>query len=45
MSTPENPDPVDFGADEDDVAIDEALEALTSGMSLTATAEENEALG
>jgi hypothetical protein len=45
MSTPDNPDPVDFGVDEDDAAIDEALEALTSGMSLTATAEENEALG
>jgi hypothetical protein len=45
MSTPDNPDPVDFGTDEDDAAIDEALEALTSGMSLTATAEEDEELG
>ena len=45
MSTPDNPDPVDFGADEDDAAIDEALEALTSGLSLTATAEEDEELG
>jgi hypothetical protein len=45
MSTPDNPDPVDLGADEDDAAIDEALEALTSGMPLTATAEEDEELG
>ena len=45
MSTPDNPDPVDLGADADDAAIDEALEALTSGMSLTATAEEDEAIG
>lgn len=44
MSTPDNPDPADFGADEDDAAIDEALEALTSGMALTAT-EEDEELG
>ena len=41
MSTPENPDPVDLGT-EDDVAIDEALAQLTSGMPLTATAEEDE---
>jgi hypothetical protein len=45
MSTPENPDPADFAGDEDDAAIDEALEALTSGLPLTATAEEDEALG
>jgi hypothetical protein len=45
MSTPENPDPADFAGDEDDAAIDEALEALTSGMPLTATAEEDEELG
>jgi hypothetical protein len=51
MSTPENPDPADLGTDDDDVAIDEALAQLTSGMSLTATVEadededEDEALG
>jgi len=45
MSTPDNPDPADFGADEDDAAIDEALDALTSGMPLTATADEDEELG
>jgi hypothetical protein len=45
MSTPDNPDPVDFGADDDDVAIDEALAQLTSGMSATATAEDDEELG
>jgi hypothetical protein len=45
MSTPDNPDPADFAGDEDDVAIDEALAALTSGMPLTATAEEDEELG
>jgi hypothetical protein len=45
MSTPDNPDPADFAGDEDDVAIDEALAALTSGMPLTATAEEDEGLG
>ena len=44
MSTPQDPDPA-FAADEDDAAIDEALEALTSGMSLTATAEEDEEVG
>jgi hypothetical protein len=42
MSTPENPDPADLGTDDDDVAIDEALAQLTSGMSLTATVEEDE---
>jgi hypothetical protein len=45
MSTPENPDPADLGPDDDDVAIDDALAQLTSGMALTATAEEDEALG
>jgi hypothetical protein len=45
MSTPENPDPVDLGPSEDDAAIDEALEALTSGMPMTATVEEDEELG
>ena len=45
MSTPDNPDPADFAGDEDDVAIDEALAALTSGALLTATAEEDEELG
>jgi hypothetical protein len=45
MSTPDNPDPAGLGPDEDDAAIDEALEALTSGVSLTATAEEDEELG
>ncbi|HEX5617714.1 MAG TPA: hypothetical protein VFX51_04810 [Solirubrobacteraceae bacterium] len=45
MSTPDNPDPADFAGDEDDAAIDEALAALTSGMPLTATAEEDEELG
>jgi hypothetical protein len=43
MSTPENP--ADFAGDEDDVAIDEALAALTSGMPMTATADEDEELG
>jgi hypothetical protein len=42
MSTPDNPDPADLGTDDDDVAIDEALAQLTSGMSLTATVEEDE---
>jgi hypothetical protein len=45
MSTPDNPDPADLAGDEDDAAIDEALAALTSGMPLTATAEEDEELG
>jgi hypothetical protein len=45
MSTPENPDAVDLGPDEDDAAIDEALEALTAGVPLTATAEDDEELG
>jgi hypothetical protein len=43
MSTPDTPDPADIGTDDDDVAIDEALAQLTSGMSLTATVEEDEA--
>jgi hypothetical protein len=42
MSTPENPDRADLGPDEDDIAIDEALAALTSGMPLTATVEVDE---
>ena len=41
MSTPDNPDPADLGPDEDDAAIDEALQALTAGTSL-ATADEDE---
>jgi len=41
MSTPDNPDPADLGTD-DDVAIDEALAQLTSGMPLTATVEADE---
>jgi hypothetical protein len=45
MSTPDNPDPADLGTDDDDVAIDEALAQLTSGMSLTATVEEDEEEG
>jgi hypothetical protein len=45
MSAPQTPDPADLGPDEDDAAIDEALEALTSGMAMTATAEEDEELG
>ena len=43
MSTPDNPDPADIGTDDDDVAIDEALAALTSGMPMTATIEADEA--
>jgi hypothetical protein len=42
MSTPDNPDPADLGTD-DDIAIDEALAQLTSGASLTATVEDDEA--
>jgi hypothetical protein len=41
MSTPENPDPADLGTD-DDVAIDEALAQLTSGLPLTDTVGEAE---
>jgi len=46
MTESQNPDPADLGAvDDDDAAIDEALEALTAGMSLTATAEDDEEFG
>ncbi|HET8756823.1 MAG TPA: hypothetical protein VFM58_12460 [Solirubrobacteraceae bacterium] len=45
MSTPDNPDPAALAPDDDDAAIDEALAALTSGVPLTATADEDEELG